>query len=183
MVSGGAVFPAWGTRKSRTVAADSFTAASGGPLGFVRGETGHIEVQSRPRPPLRLEDVRVDSVRVDVAACYPGADAAALHAFAAQGAQGLVLEATGAGNASHAICEAVRELTARGVVVVTPTRVESGPVTALYGNAGGQGPAGRRRRWLGLLRPPQVRILMAVLLAVHRDPRTVRTELKRHVGG
>jgi L-asparaginase len=182
IVFGGAVFAARGTRKSRTLAADSFASPSTGPLGFVRGETVHIEVQPRPRPRLSLQDMG-DDVRVDVVACYPGADATALHAFAARGARGIVLEATGAGNANPEICDAVRDLTRSGVVVVTSTRVESGPVTAIYGNGGGKDLEAAGAVGSGLLRSPQARVLLAALLAIHHDPRTVRAELVRHVGG
>lgn len=182
VVFGGGVFAARGTRKSHTLASDSFAAPSAGPLGFVGGDTVHIQLQPRPRPRLPLQDMQIDDVRVDVVACYPGADATSLHAFAAQGARGIVLEATGAGNANPEICEAVRQLSDSGVVVVTSTRVDSGPVTAIYGNGGGKDLLAAGAVGSGLLRPPQARVLLAALLAVHRDPRTVRAELVRHVG-
>jgi L-asparaginase len=182
IVFGGSVFAARGTRKSRTLATDSFAAPSGGPLGFVRGDTVHIETQPRSRPCLPLRDMRLDDVRVDVVSCYPGADAIALRAFAAEGARGIVLEATGAGNANPGICEAVRELTDHGVVVVTSTRVDSGPVTAIYSNGGGRDLLAAGAVGSGLLRASQARVLLAALLALYRDPRAVRTELARHVG-
>lgn len=183
IVFGGLLFAARGTRKTRTLAADSFAAASGGPLGWVRGENVHIEAHPRPRPHLSLGDMSFDDVRVDVVACYPGADATALHAFAGQGARGMVLEGTGAGNANPVICEVVGALTDRGVVVVTSTRVESGPVTAIYGNGGGRDLQAAGAVGSGLLRAPQARVLLGCLLAVHRDPLTVRAEFVRHVGG
>jgi L-asparaginase len=55
--------------------------------------------------------VDLNRVRVDIAACYPGADGTVLRAFAAAGAHGIVLQATGAGNANPAICDTVAELT------------------------------------------------------------------------
>lgn len=179
----GGVFAARGTRKSRTLAADSFASPSGGPLGLVVGPTVQIDVQPRPRPHLSLEDMQLDGVRVDVVAFYPGADATALHAFAAQGARGIVLEATGAGNANPEVCRAVHELTERGVVVVTSTRVASGPVAAIYGNGGGKDLVAAGAVGSGVLRAPQARVLLGALLGVHRDPEAVRAELVRHVGG
>jgi L-asparaginase len=183
IVFGGSVFAARGTRKTRTLAADSFAAPSGGPLGWVRGRDVHIEVQPRARPSVPLTDMSFDDVRVDVVACYPGADPTALHAFAAQGARGIVLEATGAGNANPSICQAVRTLTDSGIVVVTSTRVESGPVAAIYGNGGGRDLQAAGAVASGLLRAWQARVLLAALLAVSRDPRTVRAEFLLHVGG
>ena len=44
---GGQLFPARGTRKSHTLAADTFTNPSGGALGWVHG--GHVAVVSPPR--------------------------------------------------------------------------------------------------------------------------------------
>jgi L-asparaginase len=183
VVFGGSVFAARGVRKTRTLAADSFTAPSGGPLGWVRDDTVQITTQPRPRPHLVLHDLRMDDVRVDVVACYPGADATALRAFVDAGARGLVLEATGAGNANPDVCAAVREMTDRGVVVATSTRVESGPVVPIYGNGGGRDLLAAGALPSGLLRPSQTRVLLAALLAAHDDPQVVRAELARHVEG
>src|SRR5688500_16882366 len=131
---GGQLFPARGTRKTRALAADTFANPHGGPLGWVhRGDVG-VVTQPRRRTALDLGAFDPNGVRVDVVACYPDADGTALRAFADAGARGLVLEATGAGNANPAICAAVQDLTAAGVVVVTSTRVAAGPVTAIYGH-------------------------------------------------
>ncbi len=183
LVFGGLVFAARGVRKSRTLAADAFTAPSGGPLGWVRDDMVHIGTQPRSRPHLDLDDLQVDDARVDVVACYPGADATALHAFVVAGARGLVLEATGAGNANPDLCTAVHEVSERGIVVATSTRVESGPVMPIYGNGGGQDLLRAGAVPSGLLRPSQTRVLLAALLAAHDEPQTVRAELTRHVDG
>jgi len=114
---------------------DTFAAADTGPLGWAHGDDVVIDRRPRRRSALDLAAFDPDGVRVDVVACYPGADATALHACAAAGARGLVRETTGAGNANPEICAAVAEFTAGGVVVVTSTRVAAGPVAALYGTA------------------------------------------------
>ncbi len=175
IVFGGRVFAARGTRKSHTLAPDTFTAPSGGQLGWVRGETVQIDMRPQPRPRLPLSALDLADVRVDVVACYPGADATALHAFADAGASGVVLQATGAGNANREICSAVAELSRRGLVVVTSTRVESGPVAAIYGNGGGRDLESAGAVSSGSLRPSQARVLLAALLGVHGDPHVVRT--------
>jgi L-asparaginase len=183
VVFGGRVLPARGTRKAHTLAADTFDAADTGPLGWVHGDQVLIEGRPRRRPALDLAAFDPDGVRVDVVACYPGADATALYAFAAAGARGVVLEATGAGNGNPEICAAVAELTAAGVVVVTSTRVAAGPVAALYGNGGGVDLLAAGAVPAGLLRPGQARVLLAALLGLHRDPETVRTTFTAHAVG
>ena len=171
---GGQLFPARGTRKTHTLAADTFTNPYGGALGWVhRGEVGIV---TRPRRGQAVDLAAFDptGVRVDVVTCYPDADATALHAFADAGARGLVLEATGAGNANPAICAAVQELTAAGLVVVTSTRVAAGPVAAIYGDGGGVDLQAAGAVPSGLLRPSQARVLLAAMLGTHRAPDAVR---------
>jgi L-asparaginase len=106
-------------------------------LGWVRGGALHVEAGPRRRPGRALRSVDLNRVRVDIAACYPGADGTALRAFAAAGAHGIVLQATGAGNANPAICDTVAELAGCGLVIVTSTRVPVGAVVPIYGNGGG----------------------------------------------
>jgi L-asparaginase len=171
---GGQLFPARGTRKTHTLAADTFANPAGGSLGWVHG--GDVGVAAAPRrgPAFPLDAFDPSGVRVDVVPCYPDADATALRACVDAGARGIVLEATGAGNANPAICAAVAEVTAAGVVVVTSTRVAAGPVTPIYGDGGGVDLASAGAVPSGLLRPSQARILLATLLGLHRDPAAVR---------
>ena len=180
---GGQLFPARGTRKSHTVAADTFTNPSGGPLGWVHGGDVGVVTQPRRRPALPLDAFDPAGVRVDVVACYPDADATALCACVDAGARGIVLEATGAGNANPAICAAVEQLTAAGIVVVTSTRVAAGPVAAIYGDGGGVDLARSGAVPSGLLRPSQARMLLAVLLGLHRDADVVRRAFLEHAYG
>jgi L-asparaginase len=180
---GGQLFPARGTRKSHTVAADAFANPHGGPLGWVHH--GDLGIVTRPRrsPALDLAAFDPAGVRVDVVPCYPDADATALRALADVGARGLVLEATGAGNANPGICTAVREVTDAGVVVVTSTRVAAGPVVPIYGDGGGVDLLGAGAVPSGLLRPSQARMLLAALLGLHRDALAVRDAFVQHATG
>ena len=150
------------------------------------GCTGHaVGVVTAPRrgAALPLDAFDPAGVRVDVVPCYPDADATALRACAGAGARGVVLEATGAGNANPAICAAVAELTAAGVVVVTSTRVAAGPVAAIYGDGGGVDLLAAGAVPSGLLRPSQARMLLAALLGIHRDPAVVRRAFLEHAYG
>ena len=173
----GAVFGARGTRKARTLAAAAFAAPDAGPIGQVR--EGAVAFTALPVrfPPLELAEL--SGVRVDVVACYPGADTTALDAVVAAGARGVVLEATGAGNANPKIRDAVAEKTRSGVVVALSTRVHAGPVAGLYGNGGGVDLLDAGAVPTGMLRPSQARILLTALLARHRDPVLVARELAR----
>ncbi|MFD2092128.1 asparaginase [Blastococcus deserti] len=180
---GGQLYPARGTRKTHTLATDTFTNPYGGALGWVHGGEVRVVTQPRRTPALDLDAFDPTGLRVDVVACHPDADATAPRAYAAAGARGIVLEATGAGNANPAVCAAVEELTAAGVVVVTSTRVAAGPVAPVYGDGGGADLLRAGAVPSGLLRPSQARMLLAALLGIHRDPSTVRRAFRELADG
>ncbi|KQX66130.1 asparaginase [Angustibacter sp. Root456] len=181
VVFDGAVFAAAGVRKVQTLASHAFGAPDHGPLGWVYGDSVSLSRRRGPRRVLPVADFDAARARVDIAACYPGADATALRALAAAGARGIVLEATGAGNANPDICATVEELTAQGVVVATSTRVACGPVASIYGDGGGADLLGAGAVPMGLLRPGQARVLLAALLGVHADPDKARVALHDHL--
>lgn len=183
VVFDGVVLAARGTRKVHTHQVAAFAQPDGGPLGRV--VDGRLVVD---RPPVHREHLRLGAAdlaapRVDIAAVYPGVDGTALHAFAAAGAHGLVLVATGAGNANPEVVAAVADLTARGVVVGLTTRVDTGPVWAAYGGGGGGADlvaAGAVP--LGTLRAGQGRMLLLALLAALGDADRVRAALPAYLG-
>jgi len=167
VVFAGAVFAARGTRKTATTADAAFANPETGALGVV--VNGRLNLPDRPSRPARLtvpESVLPpDLPRVDIVAVYPGADSVAVDALARAGARGIVLEATGAGNANPGLVTTVRELSEQGVVVVVSTRVHSGPVVALYGGGGGVDLVSAGALLAGGFRPSQARILLIALLA------------------
>ncbi|TNC24214.1 asparaginase [Amycolatopsis alkalitolerans] len=173
----GAVFAARGTRKTQTLAAAAFSSPDNGQIGLVREGALMFTAAPAPRPRVELSDL---DARVDIVALYPGIDTAALDAVVAAGAAGVVLEATGAGNANHEIRDAVARHTAAGIVVALSTRVHAGPVAGLYGNGGGVDLIEAGAVPTGMLRPSQARILLMALLARHRDPVRAAQELTRH---
>lgn len=177
----GGVFPARGTYKLQTLGSTAFGASAAGCIGWV-----HADVFERARPlttPPRLPIASFDAsrARVDVVPCYPDADATAINALVRAGARGIVLEGVGAGNANPAICAAVREVAAQGVVVVTSTRVQSGPVLPIYADGGGADLLRAGAVPMGAVRPSQARILLAALLGVHGEPATVRQQLQHYL--
>lgn len=175
---GGRIFPARGTGKAHTLAPAAFHTPDAGPIGSVRG--GSVDLTATPvrHPALDPGMCDLAGVRVDIVACYPGTDTVALDAVAAAGAGGVVLEATGAGNANPAVRDAVSRLTEAGVVVALSTRVPAGPVTPMYRGGGGIELVEAGAVPTGTLRPPQTRILLTALLGCYRDPSRVSRELR-----
>ena len=135
------------------------------PLGTHKGSAGFNgpEVVDRKERPFLGTVSAVAAPRVDVVACYLGADAVALDACVAAGARGVVLEALGAGNAGDLIVEAVQRHCAAGVTVAVSTRVPSGRVAASYGPGRALADAGALV--MPRLRPPQARVLLMAALA------------------
>ncbi|WP_220454239.1 asparaginase [Nocardioides immobilis] len=178
----GLVLAARGTRKVHTHQTAAFAQPDGGALGRV--VDGRLVLDGVPAHREHLEDdlLEIASVRVDIAAVYPGVDGTALRAFADAGARGVVLVATGAGNANPAIVAAVADLTRQGVVVGLTTRVDTGPVAGIYGGGGGGADlvaAGAVP--LGTLRAGQGRILLLALLAALGDAERVRAALPAYL--
>jgi L-asparaginase len=163
----GLVFGARGVRKVETLRSAAFAAPGRGPLLSVAG--GSVLPLARPvRQPALPLDLDAELPRVDVVACYLGADAALLQAAVAAGAAGIVLEAFGAGNVPPAVMEAAGELVGRGVPVLVCSRVPSGPVAPLYAG-GGASLARAGVVFGGDLSPWQGRLLLSAVLAL--DPR------------
>jgi L-asparaginase len=182
VVFDGLVLAARGTRKVHTSEVAAFAQPDGGALGRV--VDGRMVVAGAPahREHLVVGLHDIEALRVDIAAVYPGVDGTALQAFGAAGARGVVLVATGSGNANPAIVEAVADLTRQGVVVGLTTRVDTGPVAGIYGGGGGGADlvtAGALP--LGTLRAGQGRVLLLALLAALGDPERVRAALPTFV--
>ncbi|MCZ2860551.1 asparaginase [Blastococcus sp. VKM Ac-2987] len=162
----GQVFPARGVRKVETLRSAAFAAPGRGPvLQVADGPPVPLARPVRPTPlPLDLDR---ELPRVDVVACYLGADAALLRAAVAAGAQGVVLEAFGAGNVPPDVAAEAGRLVARGIPVLVCSRVPSGPVAPLYAG-GGAGLARAGALFAGDLSPWQGRLLLAAALSL--DP-------------
>lgn len=167
VVFDGIVHAARGTVKTQTLAADAFSDPSEQSLGRVG--FGSVDIRRRPdRPaPLPLPAPHSPAApRVDVITHHSDGDPLLLNAALAAGAQGIVLVATGAGNATPEIAEAVAEAVDQGVLVALTTRVPAGPVAEIYTGGGAVDLAAAGAVLTGTLRAGQARIaVLAALLA------------------
>ncbi|WP_457028287.1 asparaginase [Kitasatospora sp. P5_F3] len=179
VVFDGEVHAARGTVKTQTVAPNAFADPSGDRLGDVGfGRALIIRQPERPTP-LALPAAEAVPPRVDMVMHHSDADPALFEAAVAAGAQGVVLVATGAGNATPEFVEAVAAATARGVLVALTTRVQSGPVTEIYTHGGAVDLVAAGALPTGTLRAGQSRIAVLAALLGATDP-AERTELLRH---
>jgi L-asparaginase len=102
--------------------------------------------------------------RVDIAYAYPGADGAAIDAFVAAGARGIVIAGFGRGGSTAQQREAMTRARARGVVVVVSTRTGAGRV-----------PGSETDKTIGAgdLNPQKARVLLTLALSRTSDPAEV----------
>lgn len=173
----GVILPARGVRKVQTVDLAAFDVDGVLPLGHVvdADVVFTAERAVRPRPLV----AHLAGTRVDIVACYPGAERTAVDACVAAGAKGIVLEATGAGNAPAPMLDAVKEH-GGDVVFVISTRVPHGPVVALYrGSGGGVDLQETGAVSAGSWRPGQARIALTALLAAGESRSRIAEHFKR----
>lgn len=177
------VFPAAGTRKLHTCELSAFGSPGVSPLGSVGPDNVRFErTAHRAARPLDIDALDLTRVRVDIVTYYPGADTTLLRAAADAGATGIVVEGTGAGNANPAFCREIANLSSAGIVVALTTRVSAGPVIPRYGNGDSADLVVAGAIPSSTLRAPQTRILLAALLASHREPGRAAAELRDRLG-
>ena len=137
------------------------------------------------RAPLRRQHIAVPADatlgRVEIVTNYAGADGSVVRGVLAQGGlDGLVVEASGVGNLSDRLFEALREVRAQGIPVVISTRVHSGRTLALYAGSG----SGVTLEGIGCvfadnLPPHKARVLLLAALTRTSDPAELRALFSR----
>ncbi|NMM91896.1 hypothetical protein B2J88_47775 [Rhodococcus sp. SRB_17] len=167
---GGAVHTARGTRKVHNSALEAFFDVDNGPIGLVVDGCVRVHAKITRAVTGLSTPTPIHGIRVDTVAIYPGADRVAIDAHIAAGARGIVLQATGYGNANTDIVAAVTDHVHTGIPVLLSTRVSAGPVRAVYGGGGGGVDLVRAGAIpAGYLRPSQARVLLAALIAADAD--------------
>ncbi len=182
VVFDGQVHAARGTVKVQTLAADAFADPSGSRVADV-GADG-VVIHRRPeRPaPLPLPSAAEPLPRIDVVMHHCDGDPLFLDTAVKAGAQGVVLVATGAGNATPEISSAVEAAVSRGVLVAVTTRVPTGPVAEIYTHGGAVDLAAAGAVLTGTLRAGQARIAVLAAALASTEP-AERARTLRHVLG
>ncbi len=155
------VLPADAVRKVHTVAPTAF-AAPRGRLGsltstLLRLDTGRSRPAPLPPGPLHWP--------VELIALTAGGGRVLVDAALDAGAQGLVLDAFGAGTAPAEVVDVVAEATARGVLVVVTSRCEHGGVWPQPGRGAGADLAAAGAWLAGDLDGIRARMLLLAVLA------------------
>ncbi|MFI6876414.1 asparaginase [Streptomyces sp. NPDC050400] len=182
VVFDGKVHAARGTVKTQTLAADAFADPSAaGPVG--RLGFGRVDIRRAPDRPAPLSGPVADSgvPRVDVVMHHSDADPALFEAALAAGARGIVLVATGAGNATPAFVDAVAAAVRRGVLVAVSTRVPAGPLAEIYTGGGAVDLVAAGAVLSGTLRAGQTRVAVLAALLSDAAPAARTDALRRLV--
>ena len=158
--------------KTSTSRLQTFRSPDFGALGHADGDAINFyrKPVRRGAPDTEFDIRKLDALpRVDIAYSYAGNDGAAIKAFIAAGAKGIVAAAFAPGMLAPAEMEAMKAATAAGIIVVMSSRAGSGRtfpsskvVSAGILNADN-------------LTPQKARILLALALTKTRDPVAIRT--------
>jgi len=144
-------------RKVHTSALRAFGSPGHGPIGHVDGERVVFGRRPERRPPLPMPGRMAP---VDLIRLHAGSDARFLRASLAGGAEAIVLEGTGRGNANDQVLEGVRQAVGAGVAVVVCSRCAEGRVEPVYGRGGGRDLADAGALFAGDLAGPKARVLL-----------------------
>lgn len=134
VVMNGQINAAREVTKTSTLHVETFQTLAFGLLGVADVEKVRFyrSPTRRQTIPLRADD-RLPTV--EIVTEYAGSDGRVIRALLEQGTmEGLVVAGVGLGHVSSGSVEAIREVRARGIPVVTSTRVLTGRVVPLYSN-------------------------------------------------
>lgn len=170
VVLNGEIHAAREVTKTHSLAVETFDTPEFGALGIVDAEGVRFY-----RAPLRRQSIPVAEGAalpvVDIIPNYAGSDGRLIRGLLKEGpVDGLVVDASGAGNIAGALFEAVREARSLGIAVVVTSRTHAGRVLPLYAGGGG----GTTLRDLGCvfadnLSAQKARVLLIAALTRTRD--------------
>jgi len=136
VVMNGQINAARDVTKTSTTEREAFQSLEFGALGIADLETvrfyrAPLRRRTLPLPP----DAQFG--RVEIVMHYAGADGALIRGLRAGELDGLVIAATGLGQVSEPMFEAIADVRQAGIPVVISTRVYTGRVIPMYGSKGG----------------------------------------------
>lgn len=173
----GAVHAADDVTKTHASALDTFQSLNDGPLATVDGSV--IQILRRRTGRRRIAASRA-AERVRLVIAHVAMDGAIIDALAPIGVDGLVVEATRAGNTAPALLEAAERVMRTGAPVVLATRCAAGAAGTGYAFPGGGATWVRAGALLpGHLTGPKARIALALGLGAELD----RTSLAALLAG
>ena len=167
----GVIRSARGLRYASTLASNPF--AGGTEVAHYLGDTLHVTARPLRPAPLSMPNEDFDGARVDIIDCSPGTGTDLLAYAVHAGAHAVVLAGTGLGNAGPGFTEAVQDAVRAGCFVVLSSRVPEGPVVPTYGSGGGVDLVRAGAIPSGDLKPPQARILAALLTSQPATPEQI----------
>ncbi|MBE7618829.1 asparaginase [Komagataeibacter sp. FXV2] len=163
VVSDNEIHAAGSVTKASTYRLDTFRSPDFGPLGVIDGDEVCFARKVTARRHIDgdvLDRITRDRPRVDICYSYSGGDGAAIAAFRAAGARGIVVASMLPGMCAPAESAALDAACAQGVAIVMSSQGSSGATLARQD---------LRQRGImaaGRLRPRQARILLTLCLAL-----------------
>jgi L-asparaginase len=180
VVLNGEIHAAREVTKTHSLAVETFDTPEFGALGVA-----DVDAVRFYRAPLRRQSIPMSAdvtlPTVDIIPNYAGSDGRLIRGLLKEGpVDGLVVDASGAGNISGALFEAVREAREKGIAVVVTSRTHSGRVLPLYAGGGG----GTTLHEIGCvfadnLSAQKARVLLIVALTKVQDPEGLRGIFER----
>lgn len=184
--------------KTHTWKLESFASPGKGPVGHVSPagfeavrELGPraAHLPARTPPEARVEMVKtavgVDGTRIDrlVADAVDSGASKRRRTDEPDGSvDGVVLEATGLGNAPKSVASSVGDAVVAGVPVVVTSRCQAGRVAPVYGSGGGRALADAGAAFAGDLSAQKARIKLMLALALYDGVDEVRAAVERDGG-
>ncbi len=160
-------------KKTETTNVQTFDSGEKGYLGYIQGGKVYRYNDRPKRIKLPLPEKLPPVV---LHATYAGADGKFVRYAVDTGAQGIVIEAVGAGNVNAKAYEALEYAMSKDVVVVITSRVSHGSVYPIYGDQGGGMTLKKHGAILAWdLDGPKARLLLMLALANNKD----RSELDK----
>jgi L-asparaginase len=152
--------------KAHTWRPDTFESPGKGPVAVV-GPAGFERYRDLGSGATTLSDAAVPDGDVSIISTGIGVDRAQVDRAVDAGADGIVLQTTGLGNAPEPVAEGVADAVDAGVPVVVTSRCHAGGVAAVYGGGGGYTLEENGAVLAGDLSAPKARIKL--LLALTAD--------------